>query len=188
MSKFSSFRKNQMLFESWRSYINEDLEVVLTNEEAGELFGEEIEDLLDGRSIEGRHDGEEVMAEAEQKTAEEEERLKQLAAEVPSEEEVKRALARAQFASAGETQRKLSPRPSFTSGAEPWQVGEPKKDLQEKSVSKKQQRFMGMVHACKKSNYKDCASPEVEEAARSMKEKDAKEYAETKHKGLPEEV
>ena len=47
MSKFSSYKNNQKLFDSWRKYIiNEDLEVVLTNEEAGELFGEEIEELL----------------------------------------------------------------------------------------------------------------------------------------------
>ena len=45
---------------------------------------------------------------------------------------------------------------------------------------------MGMVHACKKSDYKDCASKEVEDTARGMKAKDAKEFASTKHKGLPE--
>jgi hypothetical protein len=54
------------------------------------------------------------------------------------------------------------------------------------SKSKKQQRFMGMVHACKKSDYKECASKEVEDTARGMKAKDAKEFASTKHKGLPE--
>ena len=54
------------------------------------------------------------------------------------------------------------------------------------SKSKKQQRFMGMVHACKKNDYKDCASKEVEDTARGMKAKDAKEFASTKHKGLPE--
>ena len=54
------------------------------------------------------------------------------------------------------------------------------------SVSKKQQRFMGMVHACKKSGGEDCASPEVEKAAKSIKAKDAKDFASTKHKGLPE--
>lgn len=47
MSKFSSYKNSQKLFDSWRKYmLNEDLEVVLTNEEAGELFGEEVEDLL----------------------------------------------------------------------------------------------------------------------------------------------
>ena len=54
------------------------------------------------------------------------------------------------------------------------------------SVSKSQQRFMGMVHACKKSGGEDSASPEVEKAAKSIKAKDAKDFASTKHKGLPE--
>ena len=54
------------------------------------------------------------------------------------------------------------------------------------SKSKAQQRYMGMVHACKKSNYKDCASKEVEDTARGMKAKDAKDFASTKHKGLPD--
>jgi hypothetical protein len=54
------------------------------------------------------------------------------------------------------------------------------------SKSKAQQRYFGMVHACKKSDYKDCASKEVEDTARGMKAKDAKEFASTKHKGLPE--
>ena len=54
------------------------------------------------------------------------------------------------------------------------------------SNSKAQQRYMGMVHACKKSDYKDCASKEVEDTARGMKAKDAKDFASTKHKGLPD--
>lgn len=54
------------------------------------------------------------------------------------------------------------------------------------SKSKAQQRFMGMVHACKKSKYKNCASKEVEDTARGMKAKDAKDFASTKHKGLPD--
>ena len=48
------------------------------------------------------------------------------------------------------------------------------------SKSKSQQRYMGMVHACKKSDYKDCASKEVEDTARGMKAKDAKDFASTK--------
>ena len=44
---------------------------------------------------------------------------------------------------------------------------------------------MGMVHACKKSKGKNCASKEVAKTAKSMKSKDAKEFASTKHKGLP---
>ena len=54
------------------------------------------------------------------------------------------------------------------------------------SKSKAQQRFMGMVHACKKSDYKDCASEEVKDTAKGMKAKDAKDFASTKHKGLPD--
>jgi len=50
--------------------------------------------------------------------------------------------------------------------------------------SKSQQRLMGMVYQCKKTG--KCASPEVKKIAASMKSKDAKKFAETKHKGLPE--
>jgi len=53
--------------------------------------------------------------------------------------------------------------------------------------SKKQQRFMGMVHAAQKGELKN-PSPEVEKAADSMKKKDAEDFASTKHKGLPEKV
>jgi len=57
--------------------------------------------------------------------------------------------------------------------------------LTEKATSKAQQRFFGMVRAKQKGEMKD-ASPEVEEAAKSMKKSDVKKYAKTKHKGLPE--
>ena len=55
----------------------------------------------------------------------------------------------------------------------------------EKAKSKAQQRFMGMVHAVKKGKM-EAPSKEVADAAASMKKKDAKDYASTKHKGLPE--
>jgi hypothetical protein len=58
-------------------------------------------------------------------------------------------------------------------------------ELQEKSVSKAQQRFMGMVHAKKKGKMKG-GSKEVDKAAKSMTGKEAEKYASTKHKGLPE--
>ena len=58
--------------------------------------------------------------------------------------------------------------------------------LTEKAVSKAQQRFMGMVYAAKKGEKP--ASPEVESAAKGMSEKEAKKFAKTKHKGLPEKV
>ena len=54
------------------------------------------------------------------------------------------------------------------------------------AVSKAQQRFMGMVHAAQKGE--EPASPEVAKAADSMKKKDAKDFASTKHKGLPDHV
>ncbi len=57
--------------------------------------------------------------------------------------------------------------------------------LKEKSVSKAQQRFMGMVRAVQKGEM-DAPSPEVAKAADSMKKKDTKKFASTKHKGLPE--
>ena len=57
--------------------------------------------------------------------------------------------------------------------------------LTEKAKSKAQQRFFGMVRAKQKGEMKK-ASPEVEEAAKSMKKGDVKKYAKTKHKGLPE--
>jgi len=55
------------------------------------------------------------------------------------------------------------------------------------SVSKAQQRFMGMVHAVQKGDMK-APSKEVEKAADSMSKKDAKDFASTKHKGLPNHV
>lgn len=56
----------------------------------------------------------------------------------------------------------------------------------EKAVSRKQQKFMGMVHAAQKG--KKPASTEVAKVAKTMKKKDAEDFASTKHKGLPEKV
>jgi len=58
--------------------------------------------------------------------------------------------------------------------------------LAEKALSKAQQRFMGMVYAVKKGEKP--MSPEVAAAAKGMTKKEAKKYAKTKHKGLPEKV
>ena len=55
------------------------------------------------------------------------------------------------------------------------------------SVSKAQQKFMGMVHAAQKGDLEN-PSPEVEKAADSMTDKAAKDFASTKHKGLPNHV
>ena len=57
------------------------------------------------------------------------------------------------------------------------------------SKSKAQQRFMGMVHALNKGEMDPSdASPEVKKVAKSMKKKDAKDFASTKHKGKPNKV
>lgn len=50
--------------------------------------------------------------------------------------------------------------------------------------SKSQQRLFGMVHACQK--YGKACSPEVSKIAGEISEKDADDFASTKHKGLPE--
>jgi hypothetical protein len=57
------------------------------------------------------------------------------------------------------------------------------------AVSKAQQRFMGLVHALKKGDV-DAGevSSDVEKAADSMTDKDAKDFASTKHAGLPNKV
>ena len=55
--------------------------------------------------------------------------------------------------------------------------------------SKAQQKFMGMVHALKKGDMKPSdASKDVKDAAKSMSKKDAKDYASTPLKGLPNKV
>jgi hypothetical protein len=56
--------------------------------------------------------------------------------------------------------------------------------INEKAVSKAQQRFMGMVHAAKQGEKP--ASKEVAKVAKGMSKKDAEDFAATKHKGLPE--
>ena len=56
--------------------------------------------------------------------------------------------------------------------------------LHEKAKSKSQQRFMGMVRAAQKGE--GASSPEVAKVAASMKKKSVKDFASTKHKGLPE--
>ena len=57
-------------------------------------------------------------------------------------------------------------------------------ELIEKAKSKAQQRFFGMVRAAQKGE--GSASPEVAKVAGEISKKDAKDFASTKHKGLPE--
>ncbi len=53
------------------------------------------------------------------------------------------------------------------------------------AVSKSQQKFFGIVRAIQKGEMAP-TTPETAEVAASMKEKDVKDFASTKHKGLPE--
>ena len=64
---------------------------------------------------------------------------------------------------------------------------ESKKKLSEKSVSKDQQQLMGQAYAYKKGETKT-ASKAVKDLAKSMSLKDLKDFASTKHKGLPDKV
>jgi len=61
-----------------------------------------------------------------------------------------------------------------------------KKSLVEKAKSQAQQKFMGMVYSAKKGEKP--ASPEVAKVAKDISKKDAKDFAATKHKGLPKKV
>ncbi len=55
--------------------------------------------------------------------------------------------------------------------------------ITEKAVSKKQQQFFGIVRAMQKGDMpKDGEAGKV---AKDMKKSDAKDFAKTKHKGLP---
>ena len=65
-----------------------------------------------------------------------------------------------------------------------YKVSKGEQELDEKAVSKKQQKFMGMVHATQKGE--KAPSKEVAKVAKTMKKKDAEDFAATKHKGLPE--
>ena len=67
-----------------------------------------------------------------------------------------------------------------------YKVEKAEEELEEKAVSKAQQKFMGMVHAAQKGEKP--ASKEVAKVAKEMPKKAAKDYAATKHKGLPEKV
>lgn len=66
-------------------------------------------------------------------------------------------------------------------------------NLNEKSKSKSQQRFMGMVYAKKKgkldtSKLNPEAKEKIEKAAKSMTKKEVEDFAKTKHEKLPEKV
>jgi len=56
------------------------------------------------------------------------------------------------------------------------------------AVSKKQQRFFGIIRAIKKGVFKGKKTPEIQRAASSISDKDSKKMASTKHEGLPEKI
>ena len=57
------------------------------------------------------------------------------------------------------------------------------------AASKQQQKLMGIVHALQKGDMKPSqASGKAKEMAKSMKKGDVKDFAATKHKGLPKKV
>ena len=58
-------------------------------------------------------------------------------------------------------------------------------NLDEKAVSKAQQRFFGMVRAAQKGEMEN-PSPEVAKVAATAKRSDVKDFAATKHDELPE--
>tara|TARA_B100000073_G_scaffold91179_2_gene72013 strand:+ start:20485 stop:23295 length:2811 start_codon:yes stop_codon:yes gene_type:complete len=60
-----------------------------------------------------------------------------------------------------------------------------RKKVSEEAVSKKQQKFFGIVRAIQKGEIKP-TTPETAKAAKDMKKSDVKKFASTKHKGLPE--
>lgn len=60
--------------------------------------------------------------------------------------------------------------------------------IAEKAVSQQQQKFMGMAHAMQKGERIPGASKELKKVAKTMKPKDVKDFAATKHAGLPKKV
>lgn len=60
-------------------------------------------------------------------------------------------------------------------------------NVEEKAKSKSQQKFFGMVDAYKKGEMPN-ASPTIKKAADGMSMKQVKDFAKTKHKGLPNHV
>jgi len=63
------------------------------------------------------------------------------------------------------------------------EVSGKKKEVKEKAMSKKQQQFFGIVRGMQKGDMPK--KGKAGEAAKEMKQKDVKDFAKTKHKGLP---
>jgi hypothetical protein len=65
---------------------------------------------------------------------------------------------------------------------------EEKIELSEKAVSQQQQKFFGMVHAMQKGKKIPGASAELKKTAKNMSKGDAKDFAKTRHAGLPKKI
>lgn len=66
------------------------------------------------------------------------------------------------------------------------ELGEEEKEIKEKSVSKQQQKIMGLALSVKRGDTKKSGvSKKVQDMAKKMSEKDLEDFAGTKHKGLP---
>jgi hypothetical protein len=80
----------------------------------------------------------------------------------------------------GQTKVSLKPVPNQTGSFE---VVENEQEIEEKSVSQKQQEFFGVVRAMQKGKLPK--KGKAGESADEMSKKDVKDFASTKHKGLP---
>lgn len=79
--------------------------------------------------------------------------------------------------------------PDSNDGMGNYQDGMDEGELEEKAVSKKQQKFMGLVKAYKEGDVEPSdVSKSVKDAAKSMTKKEVDDFASTKHTGLPNKV
>jgi len=79
--------------------------------------------------------------------------------------------------------------PSTNDGMGNYQDGMDEGEIEEKAVSKQQQKFMGLVKAYKEGDVDSTeVTKKVKDAAKSMTKKEVDDFASTKHKGLPKKV
>jgi len=79
--------------------------------------------------------------------------------------------------------------PSTNDGMGNYQDGMDEGEIEEKAVSKQQQKFMGLVKAYKEGDVDSSeVTKKVKDAAKSMTKKEVDDFASTKHKGLPKKV
>ena len=95
--------------------------------------------------------------------------------------------ARKRLAGAGKADDKITAahKPKGLAGKIKGMFGE-EEQVDEKAVSKKQQKFFGAVHSAQGGEKP--ISKKVGDTAKSMKKSDVTDFAKTKHKGLPEKV